>query len=299
MYNGAEYTLRGVGDLSPDRRRTAMWRRISGSEWDGKPSTREIFVANVHGQFGRAVATVRGMSPRPVWASDGRKIAYGTWSERLPSFPYECHERWIVKSDGTDPQHVANARGFSWGPDAHSYVLAEGCRVGEPHELVLHLPSGERRVLAQGHSTGVVWAPGGRLYAYQTLREEIVIARLDGVRVLRVLPRAIYPAWSPDGRRIAFIRRAREGAFAGDLMIANADGTKVKTLVRAKDRTNAPNSLAWSPDGRRIAYTRERYRVAEVIGATGRNRRVLVRGGSISRLWWSRDSRKLYYTGIE
>ena len=60
------------------------------------------------------------------------------------------------------------------------------------------------------------------------------------------------PAWSPDGRRIAFRRFDRQIGSAGPsgLYVVNADGSGLRRLARhAGGRV-----LAWSPDGRTIAF---------------------------------------------
>ena len=52
-----------------------------------------------------------------------------------------------------------------------------------------------------------------------------------------------YPGWSPDGRKIAFVRD-------GGVYVVNADGSQERRLTRI----GAFLGLAWSPDGRRIAF---------------------------------------------
>ena len=53
------------------------------------------------------------------------------------------------------------------------------------------------------------------------------------------------PAWSPDGRRIAFRSRF-------DLFVVNVDGSGLRRLAR---NGSAPT---WSPDGRTIAFLHNR-----------------------------------------
>ena len=56
------------------------------------------------------------------------------------------------------------------------------------------------------------------------------------------------PAWSPDGRRIAFAS-GRDGNF--EIYVINADGSRQRRLTRNTGRDVGP---VWSPDGRRIAF---------------------------------------------
>jgi TolB protein len=59
-----------------------------------------------------------------------------------------------------------------------------------------------------------------------------------------------HPAWSPDGRRIAFVAR-RNGQH--NVWTMNADGTNVVQLTNAPGFDQSPT---WSPDGASIAFSR-------------------------------------------
>jgi Tol biopolymer transport system component len=60
------------------------------------------------------------------------------------------------------------------------------------------------------------------------------------------------PAWSPDGRRVAFAS-AREGSF--DIFVMQADGTGTRRLTATADNDQGPT---WSPDGSQIAFARSK-----------------------------------------
>jgi Tol biopolymer transport system component len=83
--------------------------------------------------------------------------------------------------------------------------------------------------------------------------ERIAVVDLAGGRS-RVLPGALGqdPAWSPDGRTIAFV------SGDGSLWLANADGTG-----GARQVTDLGGSPSWAPDSRRVVvevrYYRGRY----------------------------------------
>jgi len=76
---------------------------------------------------------------------------------------------------------------------------------------------------------------------------DIAVVRPDRTG-LRVLIRNAYgPAWSSDGRFLAFTRRSSEGDT--DVWIANADGSGQRDLVSPE--TNEAE-VSWSPDGQRL-----------------------------------------------
>jgi hypothetical protein len=76
----------------------------------------------------------------------------------------------------------------------------------------------------------------------------IFVMNADGTHVRRLTQRAgtfgtedHAPSWSPNGKRIAFVRNARVGP-TGDVYVANANGTAVRRV------TNAPDLAARNPD---------------------------------------------------
>lgn len=59
------------------------------------------------------------------------------------------------------------------------------------------------------------------------------------------------PAWSPDGKQIAFVSRGRNGVAVNELYVMNSDGSLIRQMTHDgyyKKRAS------WSPDGKRLAY---------------------------------------------
>src|SRR5690348_17212386 len=105
------------------------------------------------------------------------------------------------------------------------------------------------------------------------------------------------PAWSPDGRRIAFVS-TRDGN-AG-IWVMNADGSGQRRLTRSKANDTAP---VWSPNGKRVAFmcTVAKPRIVTeicVVGADGRGRRELTTPSEGDNLYpqWSHDSQLVLCT---
>lgn len=100
------------------------------------------------------------------------------------------------------------------------------------------------------------------------------------------------PSWSPDSKRIAYMRDEPEGLY-----LMNADGSDSRRLTMHGFRDESP---AWSPDGRKIAYTRltsegPEKSVLEIFVfdlATRREVRIVQNGSSPA---WSREGRKLLF----
>ena len=104
------------------------------------------------------------------------------------------------------------------------------------------------------------------------------------------------PAWSPDGRRIAFESNWQ-------VWVVNADGSGQRQLTRKGAHNFNP---AWSPDGTRIAFERARRRRSPcswcpglwgydvyVMNADGSRQQRLTRGASQPH--WSPDGRKIAF----
>ena len=91
------------------------------------------------------------------------------------------------------------------------------------------------------------------------------------------------PAWSPDGRRLAFYSE-RDGN--AEIYVMNADGTGVRRLTRTSADEGYPS---WSPDGRTIAFDSDRDGNFDVFAmdADGGNVRPLTRHPSrdVSATW--------------
>ena len=133
---------------------------------------------------------------------------------------------------------------------------------------------------------------------------EIFVMRPDGSGSRRLTNNALFdanPSWSPDGRRIVFVR-AQDSipgspARRPDIFVMNADGSGVRRLHESLGAASEPR---WSPDGQRIAFeeidpSSGRFQLY-VMSADGSNMRRLTSGPPENfTADWSPDGTRLVF----
>ena len=108
-----------------------------------------------------------------------------------------------------------------------------------------------------------------------------------------------HPAWSPDGKQIAFVSLSHNrGGKRDGLYIMNADGERLRRVPNA-NRGLIGKGCAWSPDGKQIAFSvyipnTQREHLC-VIDVDGKNFRQLTRGGPIPILVNKEPAFRFYF----
>jgi TolB protein len=243
---------------SPDWRRIAFVPYACAAVKGTCVRTAYIYVMNADGSGlhriaragkDRAISSGQRVGPRaagPVWSPGGRKIAFG--SERDGNV-----ELYVMNADGSDQRRLTHSQAvegeLAWSPDGREIAFVRS----------IHGRSGTVEGIASG----------GPL-----VRQEIYVMSADGSGQ-RFLARGSAPAWSPDGRKIAF-RSARDGN--GEVYVVNLDGTGLRRLTRNPGPDGGP---VWSPNGRRIFF--EARGDIYVMNGDGSGQRNLTRNPALPR----------------
>jgi tol-pal system beta propeller repeat protein TolB len=99
------------------------------------------------------------------------------------------------------------------------------------------------------------------------------------------------PAWSLDGRSIAFASQ-RDNGFG--VYVMDASGKNIRRLGQTPSIVPHPT---WSPDGKRIAFVSGSKSHLEVMNANGRGRHRVTSGSAVERdPAWSPDGRWIAYS---
>jgi WD40-like Beta Propeller Repeat len=276
-------------DLSPDRKRALMFEILPTATAANEASD-TLYLADIRGRPERLVVPATSdYSPWGRWSADGARFVYETFDGgRCGAFTF-----WLAARDGGDLRQLGSGQLFAWGPGHDSFAIERGCSPDGPlGPLVFTDRLGQEHVLARGWVAGMAISPRGDRIAYETYGSSptLHIARTDGSGDIAMLAAGSSAAWSPDGRRLAFVSGR---GWVGAIAIATADGGSIRTIVPGRT-LRAP---AWSPDGRLIAYARDD-NVLETIAPNGRGRQRLARTSVLLNFWWSPDSRRIYYDGL-
>ena len=147
-----------------------------------------------------------------------------------------------------------------------------------------------RKLTGNASSATPAWSPDGKKIAFVRKRggNSEVFVMNPDGGRQKRLARGKAPAWSPDGKKIAVLR-------SGDIYVMNSDGSEQRNLTR---NAASDSDAAWSPDGKKIAYTRERGDNKEVyiMDADGTGQRNLTRTAARDEdPAWSPDGRRIAF----
>ncbi len=234
------YTVRTT-DLKEDRHETHVWM----TSWDGGETVR--------------LTTGKESETNPRWSPDGKFLAF--LSDRGDE--NDVSQLWLLPRGGGEAEKITEWKGgvedFDWAPDGGRLVLVVHDAEPPPADSEDARKPKKRPIVIDRFQF--------KLDEYGYLDQ-----RRDHLRILDVATRKLdvltsgndddeLPAWSPDGKTIAFVTKRGADPDRTDnwdvYAIDAKPGASARPLTTYEGSDNQPDwesRLAWSPDSRSIAY---------------------------------------------
>lgn len=247
----AERTVIAVVDVATGRSRelVAVDGEVEGLDWS--PDGRSLAFGTLGPDAGVFLTEVDGAAVRrvaagiqPAWSPDGTRIAYRATDG-------EIH---VMSAGGSDDVVLTDVGGASypdWSADGHTIAFVGPGPRGHRHGLDVYSSNEDGSIVDNltSHSavdTEPAWSPTGATIVFRSDRatssedapvhEHLFVMNAEGGNLIRITDDTTVthaPAWSSDGRWIAF----DDGR---SIFVANADGS---AITRVTDGRNA----AWRP----------------------------------------------------
>jgi TolB protein len=217
---------------------------------------RSIWVVNADGTDPVRVARVGASSLS--WSADGRRIAFTSKDDV-----------WLMNADGSGMRRLMRTPKLSegnvdWKPTGGWLAFDSGGWV--PFVYVMRTDGSGLHRAARVEGAQPDWSPDGSRIAYTRPvafpdavgsigpeNGEIWVMNASGTSQVRLTKNRLYdelPAWSPDGRRIVFVRGESGTPRGSEIWVMNADGTSEKRLTTGASPSPGA-SVAWQPVARR------------------------------------------------
>ena len=262
-----------LSDLSPDGRLLAISRFVA-------PRDRDLVVVDTQTRRERWRLTHPADDVLPVWTPDGDALVFV--SDRFGS---------------------------------ESVLLIEGARSNQPGKPMLLREMGRHRI----HSPPI-FAPDGSLFMrVRTAPKTAYLASISAEPPLAGSPTPLEPRavddslgadWSPDGKRMAYLRGRTGTPTTFFVVVRHADGRLEREFPIEGVIPEFVGQVRWSPSGGKLAVTyhggpdplnktSQPFQVLDVIDVASGKRRRVAQATIVNNPRWDRTERALFFVHVD
>lgn len=273
-------------------------QRMAGRPIENSGSAKEIYIADYDGANQQQITGNQSLNLSPVWAPDGRTIAYTSYASRFS----DIYVRNIYESTpptrpagGTDGPNAVQSSLPAWSPDGMKIAFASSRAGGVDIWVVNRDGTGLRQLTYSNKmsvsNTSPTWSPTGAQIAFTSDRTGsnqiyVMSAEGTGVDLLTSDTKADRPTWSPAPFNDIAYTSSRPGG-GHDVAVVDVATRKVRIMTDGVGDNEQP---AFAPSGRHIVFVTKRYGKEQIaiLDRKGAIQRQVTKDGANTYPNWSR-----------
>jgi Tol biopolymer transport system component len=247
----------GLPAVSPDGSRIAFLSNRGGAD--------DLFVIGADGTGETQLTRTPEAEAAPGWTPDGKQIVFSV-------FASDTSRLSAIDPDGKNQREIASVpgRGPTLSPDGKRLVYMGGTWTAT-RLMVSDIFGSNAKQINDGASVAwnSHWSPDGKRLAFTGRNEPggglaVFVMNADGSerrQVTHLAPeegRAQWPAWSPDGNRLAIqVNDSDPKAHTSHIWIVDFSTGDARKLA-THSQPYLDETPSWFPDGKRIAFQSDR-----------------------------------------
>jgi TolB protein len=213
------------------------------------PGNRDLFTVTPAGEGRKKITSGPADDAFPTVAPARNLVAFARTA------PNDVRRLFTVPPNGGAAKSIPNTLDGgapSWSLDG-ARIAFDSSHAAGPSRIFTIAPNGTGRVQLTAGPTDSYpsWSPDSKLLVFQR-KGQLWRIRADGSQPKKLTNNGKQPAWRPNGKHIAFIRKVDGKGLAVFTMEPN--GSKVKQLTLIGPGKENDSRPAWEPNSRHVVY---------------------------------------------